>query len=60
MPALDDKCVEKVSLDEVIEIDPALAELFQDDAAKKNPTYKCFICEGYNYSCEEYKINLKL
>ena len=59
MPVIDDLCVEKKSLDKVIERDPSLAELFDDDRGKKSPEYKCFICDGYNYNCNQYKLEVR-
>jgi len=56
MTAIDDKCMEKEPADKIIKREPIIKNMMEYDAVRKNPIYRCFVCDGYNYNCEQYKI----
>ena len=52
-------CVQKQITDEVIKRNPVIEERLKYEAIRLSPAYQCFVCEGYNYNCEQYKVEGK-
>jgi len=57
---MEDYCAHKESLEELMKKIPLIeghVESSLDDTVELNKNYvACYICDGYNYNCPDYKI----